>query len=360
MKKRILAAVLAAAMVLGLAACGGSSSSTAPSSSAGQEAAGETKGDDAGENAASEAKVGETVFRCAFNQSAENPEAETLRRLSDALYDATEGRYSIEVYPNETLGSQAETFELLTTGVLEMTLVSTSIVENANSDFAIIGCPFIYDSEEHQQRVFEGDGLDALFATTEDLGFVTLAGYSLGPRCLYTPELIDTPEKLQNKKIRVMQSQTMIDMMKAMGAEGVAMGQADVYSAIQQGTIDGAENNIITYVDLLQYEVAPYYTLTKHLMIPDLLLVSKEYWDMMSAEDQAAFRKVAKESVTTGFNLCAELRTKYFEKAENELGVTVTEVDIAPYQEKCTDLINSIANRSDMTKQVYDAIQAAK
>lgn len=349
-KKSLLAMLLAGAMLAGLAACGGGSTSTpAPQeSTAPVESSAPVDNDGP--------KVGATVLKLAFNQTMENPEAKTIVDLSDKLYDATEGRYSIEVYPSEQLGSQAESLELVQNGAIEMAIVANSIVEGVNSDFAIIGTPYIYDSIEHQQKLFQSGKLDELFASTAGNGFTVLAAYSLGPRCLYTKELITTPEELSGKKIRVMQSDTMINMMNAMGGVGTAMGQGDVYSAIQSGTLDGAENNIITYTDLLQYEVAPYYTLTNHLMIPDELIINNDVLSSMSEADQEALKRLSTESVGIMFDLAETLRNEYFDKVQNEFDVTVTEVDIKPFQDRCQELIDSVANRNDMTKAVYEAI----
>lgn len=353
-KKSALAMLLAGAMSLSLAACGGGSSNTpAPAES--------KAADPAQSQAASDgAKVGQTVLKLAFNQTMENPEAKTIVDLSDKLYDATEGRYSIEVYPSEQLGSQAESMEGVQNGSIDMAIVANSIVEGANSDFAIIGTPYIYDSIEHQLKLFQSGKLDDLFASTASSGFTVLAAYSLGPRCLYTKELITTPEQLSGKKIRVMQSETMINMMNAMGGVGTAMAQGDVYSAIQSGVLDGAENNIITYTDLLQYEVAPYYTLTNHLMIPDELIINNDVLAGMSEADQKALKDLSTESVGVMFDLAEELRNTYFDKVQSEFGVTVTEVDIKPFQDRCQSLIDDVANRNDMTKSVYEAIQSLR
>ena len=356
-RKTFLAALLTIAMILSLAACGGGDT-TPPADNGGDAPANSGDATPPADNGG--AKVGATVLKCAFNQTMENPEAKTMVELSDKLYDATEGRYSIEVYPSEQLGSQAESLELVQNGAIEMAIVANSIVEGVNSDFAIIGTPYIYDSIDHQKKLFQSGKLDDLFASTAGSGFTVLAAYSLGPRCLYTKELITTPEELSGKKIRVMQSDTMIGMMNAMGGVGTAMGQGDVYSAIQSGTLDGAENNIITYTDLLQYEVAPYYTLTNHLMIPDELIINNAVLEGMSAEDQEALKSLSTESVETMFTLAEQLRSEYFDKVQNEFGVTVTEVDIKPFQDRCQSLIDEVAGRNEMTKSVYEAIQSLR
>jgi len=297
---------------------------------------------------ADDAKVGKTVLKVAFNQTITNPEAKTLQKISDDLYDATEGRYSLEIYPDASLGDQAQTLEMVMMGALDMSLVGNAIIEPYASDFAIIATPYVYDDINHQERVFEsGDpALEALYATTEEHG----------ARNLYTRDgPVTTPEELKGLKIRVIGSDTCINMMNAMGGVGQGMPQGDVYSAIQTKVLDGAENNIITYVDLVQYEVAPYYNYTGHLLLPDELVISKMVLDSMSAEDQAALRKVCEESMPYCYKLCDELRADYQAKAE-EKGVTFSEADIPAFQALCQDLIQEVADRDDVTKGMYDLI----
>ena len=362
-KKSLIAAILAGMMMLTVSGCGNSSSSsastgsTSSTDSAATDSSAPADTSSTGASDSAETKVGQNVLKLSFNQSIDNPEAQTILEMSDNLYDATDGRYSIEVYPNEQLGGQQQSLELVQAGAVDMALVANSIIENVKPDFAILGTPYVYNSVEHQQKLFESDALDDLFDTTKDSGFTVLAAYGLGPRCVYSTKPVTSPEDLKGMKIRVMQSDTMVQMMNCMGGVGTPMGQGDVYSAIQAGTLDGAENNIITYVDLLQYEVAPYFSETNHLMIPDEVIISNSMMDSMSAEDQEALKTVAKQSVTTAFEKCAALRAEYTEKAQNELGVTITPVDITPFQQNCADFIQEVANRSDMTKAVYATIQ---
>ena len=349
--KQIIAMLLALVMVVALCACGQTAAPAASSAPAANAPAAEAP-----------AAVETKVLKCAFNQSIENPEAKTLQWIGEKLLEATEGRYTIEVYPDAQLGDQAQTLEQVVMGTLDMALVANAIVETYCSDFAILGTPYVYDSIEHQQRVFESGKLADLYAETEAQGFTVLSNYSLGARNLYTRDkAVVTPEDCKGMKIRVMGSDTCIKMMGLMngGTDGIAMGQGDVYSAIQTGTLDGAENNIITYVDLVQYEVAPYYNLTGHLMIPDELCIANDVLAAMSEEDQAAFKQICNESIAYMFDLCAELRSDYEAKAV-EQGVTITEADVPAFQAACAPLIEQVASRNDMTAAVYEAIKSCR
>lgn len=202
--------------------------------------------------------------------------------------------------------------------------------------------------------------MDELFASTEKSGFKTLAAYGLGARCVYGKKPYKTPADLSGQKIRVMQSETMTKMLNLMGGVGVPMAQGDVYSAIQSGTLDGAENNIITYVDLLQHEVAPYFSKTAHLMIPDELVMNKSTFDAMSKQDQEALLKAAKESIPVAFEKCAKLRQEYYKKAKDELGVTIVEPDTKAFQEKLMPMIEKVAAKSPVTKKIYEELKKLK
>ena len=354
--KKLAALLMALAMVLALVAC--SAEVSTGSSTAGTPSTGSTTPAPSTGGTTGGAKVGQTVLKCAFNQTITNPEAQTLLKISDDLYDATDGRYSLEVYPDASLGDQAQTLENVMIGALDMSLVGNAIIEPYAADFGIIATPYVYDSIEHQQKVFESGApaLQALYDTTEQHGFTVLCAYSLGARNLYTRDHpVTTPEELSGMKIRVIGSDTSLNMMNNMGGVGVAMAQGDVYSAIQTGTLDGAENNIITYVDLLQYEVAPYYNYSGHLLLPDELVISKQVLDKMSADDQAALRKVCLESVPYCFKLCDELRSDYQAQAEAK-GVIFSDADIPAFQALCADQIQEVANRNSITKGVYDLI----
>ena len=307
-------------------------------------------------------KVGKTVLKCAFNQTIENPEAQTLLWISDQLYDATEGRYSIEVYPSEQLGDQASSLETLMAGGIEMSLVANAIIEPYSPDFAIIGTPYVYDSLEHQLKVFESGALKDLFATTEAMGFTVLSAYSLGDRNLYLAKApvadgeVVGPDDVQGLKIRVMGSETCQKMWGAMsGIDGISMPQGDVYSAIQTGVLDGAENNIITYTDLVQYEVAPVYVYTGHLSVPDELTINTAFLKTMSEADQAALFDICNKSQSHFFELASALRDSYVAKA-TEQGVKFFNADVAAFQALCQDLIAEKANVSDLSKTVYQSI----
>lgn len=300
---------------------------------------------------------GPVILKTAFNQSENNPQFKALEDFSQKLEAATGGKYKLEIHPNELLGDQRAALELVQSGAIQLAVVANPLVENYNKNFSVLAMPYIYNDSEHQRKVFTGDTLNELFSSTTGNGFEVMAAYTAGARSMYvkgTP--VKTPEDMKGRKIRVMQSDTMVKMLSCMGGTGVPMGQGEVYSAIQQGVLDGAENNEITYADLKQYEVAPHFSYTRHVMVADLLIASESFLSSMSPEDQATFRKLAKESTVTEFDLFNKALDTARQSAMDK-GATFTEVDIVPFQERCKPLQESMLTTPEQ-KDVYNKIRA--
>jgi tripartite ATP-independent transporter DctP family solute receptor len=342
MKKRFFAAILAGAMMLSLVACGNS---------------GNNSGTGTTTNEGKNDTVKTTTLKLAFNQSENHPQYKALVEMSDALKEATNGAYEIEISPNELLGSQKDAFELVQNGTIQMAMVANSIVENVNSDFAVLGLPYAYDSVDHQKKVFTSGILDEIFASTAANKFNVLAAFTAGSRCVYTDKSIATPADLAGYKIRVMEAPTSIAMLNAMGGVATPMAQGEVYTAIQQGIIHGGENNEITYADLKHYEVAPFFSYTRHLMIPDLLVINSATLSGMSEENQQIFKDLSKEYTEREFEIWNSQIESAIQTAKDG-GATFTEVDITPFQEAVEPVIADVVGKSDSAKSLYDAIRA--
>jgi len=279
-----------------------------------------------------------TEIKVAFNQSDKHPQYIALEDLGKKLSAETDGRYEVKVYPNALLGDQRAALELLQNGAIQMAMVANPLAENYDKSFRVIGLPYVYNGSSHQETVFTSGVLDELFSSTEKFGFEVLTAYTAGARSMYTKNgPVKNIADMKGQKIRVMQSDTMIKILDCMGGTGVPMSQGEVYSAVQQGVLDGAENNEITYVDLKQYEVAPYFSATRHLMMPDLLAVSSDFISSMSDEDQATLRRLAKESTPNQFKLWSD-RIETAKKTAQDKGATFNEVDIKPFQQSCQKL----------------------
>lgn len=301
----------------------------------------------------------ETVFKVAFNQNADQPEAVALTHLGERLAERTDGRYGLEVFPNETLGSQEETLELVQSGTVDFAMVAGSLLENLNPDFVALNLPFVYDSQEHQEAVLNDPEITGdLFTSVEERNVRVLGGFSAGVRSVYNSvRPVETPEDLAGLKLRVMDSETNTRMMELMGGTGTPMSQGEVYTAIQSGVIDGAENNESIYANLKHDEVAPYYSYTKHLMIPDYLVTNPATFDRMPAEDQAIFLEELQAAFDESSELTAEVMVESKAAAE-EAGAQFNEPDIAPFREAVQPLVDESLT-SDVARDLYDKVRAA-
>lgn len=296
------------------------------------------------------------IIRIAYNQATTHPHYQALLQAGEAFEEATDGRYRFLIYPNEVLGDQRATIELIQNGAIQMAIVNNAMVENYNKDFSVLGLPYVFDSEEHQEKVFTSGILTPLFESTEKEGFQVMAAYTAGSRNIYMEKPVEKPEDLTGRKIRVMESPTMVAMMKYMGGIGTPMSQGEVYTAIQQGVLDGAENNEITYADLKHYEVAPYFSRTRHVMIPDLVIAESAYLDRMSTEDRELLTEILNDSVGVEFDLWGELVNQAIENCKTQ-GVTFVDVDIKPFQENCMKLHQEAVKDSAFAADLYEQIR---
>lgn len=316
---------------------------------------GEKKQDTA--SAPAEKEVKTQVLKVAFNQSENHPQYKALEEFSKELETQTKGAYKLEISPNELLGDQRATAELVQNGVIQMSVVGNPVVESFNKDFAVIGLPYLYDSLEHQKKVFLSGVLDPLFESTASSGFEVIGAFTAGARCLYTDKPMTKPEDLKGYKFRVMQSDTMKKMVDYMGGVGTPMGQGEVYTAVQQGVIEGGENNEVTYVDLKHYEIAPYFSYTNHLMVPDLIIINTDLYDGMTPENRKIFDDLMYKTIENEFEIWNE-NVEAAKKVAAENGAQFIEVDIKPFQERVKPLQEEVANSSEMTKKIYNDVRA--
>ncbi|MDR3049903.1 MAG: TRAP transporter substrate-binding protein [Elusimicrobiota bacterium] len=303
-------------------------------------------------------KKKEIVWKLSFNQSEQNPQARGLKWLSDEFYKATNGKYRIEINHNELLGNQKDSFELLQRGAIQMAMLGNPVVEAAASDFGLLALPGLYTSIEHQEAVFTSGILNDLFASTKEKKFLVLSAIHGGIRNVYAKKPVRSPADLKGMKIRVMQSQSMIDVLNAMGAVAVPMSQGEVYAAIQQGVLDGAENNEVTYNDLKQYEVAPIYSYTRHFMMPDLLVINTDAYASLTPEEKVIFDKLVVEAINRTFALFQEQVAKAKIEAADKGAKYIDDFDSSVFAKGFAGITNKFISQNSVRKDLYDKIKA--
>lgn len=273
------------------------------------------------------------------------PTVEAVKVMGEKLKASSGGRICIEVFHSAQLGEEKDTIEQTKFGVIDFNRVSMGPFNNIIEETKVVSLPFIFRGTDHMHRVMDGPIGDEILAAFEPHGFVGLAYYDGGSRSFYNKEKpITSVADLAGMKIRVMQSDVFVDMMTALGANATPMPYGEVYSAIQTGVIDGAENNWPSFESSGHYEVAGYYTLNQHLIVPEVLVMSKVSFDKLSPEDQALVRQAAKESIPVNRELWAA-REKVSEEKVRAAGVQViTDIDKTPFIEAMAPVYQKHAN----------------
>jgi len=226
------------------------------------------------------------------------PTIEGVKHMGRLLEQRTNGRIRIQVFHSRQLGDEKDSLEQTRFGVIDMTRVNTAPLNNLVPETLVAGLPFLFRDTAHMQRTMDGPIGEDIGRATLPHGLVTLCYYDAGARSFYTrARPARTPEDLRGMKIRVQQSDMWVAMMRAFGANATPLPYGEVYSALQTGVVDGAENNFPSFLTARHFEVAKHYVLTEHSLTPEILAFSKRNFDRLPRADQDLVRQCAKESV---------------------------------------------------------------
>jgi tripartite ATP-independent transporter DctP family solute receptor len=288
------------------------------------------------------------------------PTVAAVQKMGEMLKDRSGSRICVDVFHSAQLGEEKDTIEQTKFGVIDLNRVSLGPFNNIIEETKVVSLPFIFRSVEHMHKVMDGDIGDDIAAAFEPHGFVALAFYDGGSRSFYNRQKpITSVEDLAGMKIRVMQSDVFVDMMTALGANATPMPYGEVYSSIQTGVIDGAENNWPSFESSGHYEVAGYYTLNEHLIVPEVLVMSKVSWDKLSPEDQDLVRAAARESMPINRELWAA-REKVSEEKVRAAGVEIIDtIDKTPFIEAMVPVYEKHANTPKL-QELVTRIQAVE
>jgi tripartite ATP-independent transporter DctP family solute receptor len=227
------------------------------------------------------------------------PTVAAVENMGKKMSAATNGRISVAMYPSMQLGGEKEAIEQAQVGAIALARVSVGTLGPVVDDLNVFNLPYVFRNTAHMQKVIDGKiGQDLLDKVTNSgKGLVGLCWMDAGARNFYdTKKPIKTMADLKGQKIRVMGNPMFVDMANSMGANGVPLGYDQVFTSLQTGVIDGAENNPPSFVFDNHYQVAKFYTVDEHLIVPEMLVMSKKVWDSMSKDDQALVMKTAKEA----------------------------------------------------------------
>ncbi|MCF7561573.1 TRAP transporter substrate-binding protein [Sabulilitoribacter multivorans] len=288
-----------------------------------------------------------------------HPVHKGIVEFKKALYEKSGGTMDVKIFPDGQLGSEREVLELLQIGSVAITKVSAATLSNFVPEYHVLGIPYLFRDKDHQFEVLEGEVGKSILEKGSKFWLRGLGYYDAGSRSFYTStKPIRTPDDLKGLKIRVMNNQMAINMVNALGGSATPMAYGELYTAIQQGVVDGAENNPPSFVSSNHYEVSKYYTLDQHSSVPDVLLIGTKYWDKLTDEQKQWVQEAADESSQAQkqfWNESVEESMAIAKKA----GVEIIIPEKSLFQEKSksvleaflkehpemTDLINKIKNQ---------------
>ena len=293
------------------------------------------------------------TLRSADTHEGDYPTVKAVEYMGGLIKERSSGRYDIKVFHSRQLGEEKDTIEMVELGALDLARTSLSPFNDLVTESRVLTLPFLFRSVEHYHNVLDGEVGQTILGAFAAHGFIGLAYYDSGARSFYTVNKpIAALEDLKGLRIRVQDSDLIASTMEALGALPMKMPFGQVDTALRTGLIDAAENNWPSYYVTGHYKAAPFYSLSRHLMVPEVLVMSKKIWDTLSADDQVMIRNAAKESSIYMRKLWAEQVAEAKEKLE-KANVTITEIkDLTPFQNAVGNVYDKYADTPELKKLV--------
>jgi len=285
-----------------------------------------------------------------------HPVHKAMEFMAKRVSEKSNGKIQISIYPSQQLGTERECLELLQIGSLGMTKVSSSVLEGFSPNFKVFSLPYIFRDDIHKFKFFESDFGKGLLRSTEKFWLRGLCYYDAGSRSFYTKEKpIIHPDDLKGLKIRTQESPTSVKLVNSMGGSATPISWGELYTALQQGVVDGAENNPPSFYLSKHYEVCKYYSLDEHTSVPDVLLISTVIWDDLSEKEKVWIQEAADESYQYQKKLW-QIATQEALNEVQKAGVKIYYPDKNLFNEKVQSLIDEFNSEPE----IYELIQKIK
>lgn len=279
-----------------------------------------------------------TVLKLAHTLDTSHSVHKGMVHMAERLEEYSDGQMRLDIYPSGQLGSEREMVELVQIGSLDMTKVSTSPLEAFVPIMKIFSLPYVFRSRDHSLKVLDSEIGQKLLESTEVARLRGLGYYDAGSRSIYMVDTpVESPADLDGQKIRVMKSQTAVQMVSALGGSATPISWGELYTALQQGVVDGAENNPPSFHLSRHYETCKYYALNEHTMVPDILLMSLRSWNALNPQQQEWLQKAVKDSVAHQRILWQEATMLALQEVE-AAGVIVTRPDKKPFMDAVVEM----------------------
>lgn len=296
------------------------------------------------------------TIRMANNLGTAHPSHASLEEFGQLIYEGSDGHFELEIFPNGMLGGERDVIEMVQAGVLEFSRVSASSLESFSEVYQIFSLPYVFHSQTHFHRVMDhSPAVQDIFMATEAQRFIAIGWLDAGQRSIYLREdrPVETPDDLAGLSIRVIESPTTIEMIRLMGGVATPMPFGEVYTGLQQGIIDGAENNETALTLSGHGEVTGSYTFTEHQFSPDILIVSTRFWNSLTTEEQEMFQQAAREMSESHKGRWQASVEEAVELAQ-EMGVVFYHIDKTPFIEATAGLREAFVERNELNRTMME------
>ncbi|XER21092.1 TRAP transporter substrate-binding protein [Fretibacter rubidus] len=272
-------------------------------------------------------------LKLAHTLNGDHPVHKAMVFMGETLAELSSGEMGVDIYPNGQLGSERQLIELLQIGALAMTKVSSISMEGFSSKMKLFSIPYLFQNSDHFWRVLNSDVGNSLLDTLRDVRLQGLAYYDAGSRSFYmTDAPVRSPADLKSKKVRVLPSRTSIEMVEALGGAATPISWGELYTALQQGIVDGAENNPPSYYLSKHFETAKYYTLDEHTSVPDMVIMSRRIFDGLTDQERNWVKQAMADSVVYQRELWAAAEKEALTEVAKS-GVKIIYPDKQPFRD---------------------------
>ena len=298
-----------------------------------------------------------TVLKLGHGLDTSHPVHLAMEYMAERTHEYSEGKMRIDVYPSQQLGTERELLELLQIGSVDITKVSSSVIEGFDPIYKVFSVPFLFVDEDHRYRVWDGEIGRELLEAGDRIRLMGLTYYDAGTRSFYTQDRpIHHPDDLTGMRIRVQESPAAIQMVNLLGGNATPISWGELYTALQQGIVEGAENNPPSFHLSRHYEVTGYYSLNEHTAVPDILFISLSTWERLTEDEREIVRRAAEESGIYQRQLWREA-TEEALTAVAEAGIEINYPDKEPFIERLQPLWQDFMDESDELKGYIQRIQ---
>ncbi|WP_052706231.1 TRAP transporter substrate-binding protein [Vibrio galatheae] len=303
--------------------------------------------------------VSAKTLRMGYNHQDDHPTGLAMIKFGELVEKYTDGKYKVKAYPNGQLGDERRMLEQLQMRMLDISKTATTLMTTYAPEYSVLTMPYMFNGPEHFKATLQGEIGEELLMRAEGRNLIGMTFLYDEPRSYYTvKQPVTSPDDLSGQKIRVMNSSDAIEVAQTMGATPTPISWSEVYTALQQGVVDGAEGGPSALTLARHGDVAKYFSNSQHVLYPGMIVIGKHVWEGLNDQEKAEFKQAATEAAEYQMGLFLTLQNDAIVEMQ-EMGVTITEPEMKDFREKAQPYINKYTQQPEL-KKLADRIQSTE